>query len=161
MMSMIEGSPLGWSSPMRGIAPGLLGLLLLSGCEMAGGTNEGMLSEIPAAIAEGESLSVEVPVEQPAPVVAPGVEVSETTALAIRDAAVVFVRRESAVSDIQVEIDAVADGWARVRTIPTVVETDPATLYLRQEGSNWRGISLGTAFIPEELDEMGVPASVR
>lgn len=147
----------GWAS----LGLGCIGLFLMAGCEMAGGTPEGMLTEIPGTSADAPVATVNEADEQPSPIVTPGVEISESTALAIRDAAVAYVRGETAISDIQVEIDAVADGWARVQTIPAREETDPATLYLRQEESGWRGISLGTAFLPDELDEMGVPAAVR
>lgn len=140
---------------------GCIGLFLMSGCEMAGGSSEGIPMEIPGTSVEAPAAAANAPDELPSPVVTPGVEVSESTALAIRDAAVAYVRGETAISDIQVEIDAVADGWARVQTIPAREETDPATLYLRQEENGWRGISLGTVFLPEELDEMGVPAAVR
>ena len=141
---------------------GLVGMFLLAGCEMAGGNSDDTLIELPGTFAGVKHPNIEESEDaQPAPVVAPGVEVSESVAFAIRDAAVTYVREESAIRDIQVEIDAVADGWARARTIPMRDETDPATLYLRQEGSGWRGISLGTAFLPEDLEEMGVPPSVR
>jgi len=80
---------------------------------------------------------------------------------AIRAAAVDYVRAETAVANVTVEIQAVGEGWARVRVIPTGGETDPALLFLRRIDGAWRGVAIGTAFTPEDQDRVGVPAAVR
>lgn len=141
---------------------GTLVLLLMAGCEVAGGgAADGTLSDIPGTATGDEPVVVVEDVQRPMPVVAEGVDITEESVGAIRDGALAYVGEATAIPDIRIEIDAVADGWARVRALPTGEETDPATLYLRQDGDSWRGVSIGTAFTPEDLDEMGVPAAVR
>lgn len=80
---------------------------------------------------------------------------------AIRSAAIDHIRRETAVSEVSIEVDAVAEGWARVRAHPLGEETDPAVLYLQKEGAGWRVVALGTGFAPEDLDRIGVPSQAR
>lgn len=80
---------------------------------------------------------------------------------AIRSALLDYVRKQTEVRSFQLAFDAVADGWARVRIIPEEGVTDPATVYLRQEGGVWRVVGIGTAFAPDELNELGVPEGVR
>ena len=96
----------------------------------------------------------------PASVQAPaGSEVSPDDS--IRAAALDYVRRETAVQDAQVTIQATAEGWARVTVAPADDQTDPATMYLQRTQDGWRGVTIGTAFAPDELDRHGVPAQVR
>jgi hypothetical protein len=87
--------------------------------------------------------------------------VDTTEAEAIRRAARDYVRRETQIQEVEVEIEAVSEGWARLRVSPAEAETDPATLYLRRAGDRWIGVAIGTAFAPEDLDTLGVPQAVR
>jgi hypothetical protein len=80
---------------------------------------------------------------------------------AIRRAALEYVQRETAITEITVEVEAVVDGWARIRVIPAGDATDPAVMYLRREGGRWAGVIIGTGFTPEDLDRLGVPMAVR
>lgn len=80
---------------------------------------------------------------------------------AIERAARDFVRSRSVLAEFSVEIDAVADGYARARVIPSGPVADPATVFLRREGGRWRGLVIGTGFAPEELDSLRIPAGVR
>jgi hypothetical protein len=139
----------------------LLGLGL-SACEMAGSSGDAILGELPGIAPQDSQGPVETPGDGTAdPIIAVGVQVDAERARAIRDAATAYVRQQTAIDDVAVEIDAVADGWARVRVLPAGSATDPATLYLREEGGAWRGIAIGTAFTPPDLDEMGIPAEIR
>ena len=79
----------------------------------------------------------------------------------IRRAALDYVRDETAVAEATVEILAVAEGWARVLVVPANEVTDPAMMYLRREGSGWTAVALGTAFAPEDYEELGIPPGVR
>ena len=73
-----------------------------------------------------------------------------------------YVREQTAVGSATVEIDAVVEGWARVRVIPAGDVTDPATMYLRREDDgDWMVIVLGTGFAPEDYVELGIPEAVR
>ena len=66
------------------------------------------------------------------------------------------------VGAVKVEVQKVAEGYARAYITPVQPTTDPATVYLRKNAKGqWEGLSLGTGFSPEDLDELGVPASVR
>lgn len=129
---------------------------------MAGGSGDDLLGDLRGIATEDarDNLPPDTP-EVAGPVVAPGVQVDAEVASAIRDAAIAYVRQETAIDEITVEIEAVADDWARVRAIPAGSTTDPATLYLRKDGTAWRGVAIGTGFIPPDLDEMGIPRSVR
>ena len=69
-----------------------------------------------------------------------------------------YVKKEADVSDARVTVQVVADGYARVMVEGT---SDPATAYLKEKKGKWKVLSLGTAFSPEDLTEMGIPASVR
>jgi hypothetical protein len=80
---------------------------------------------------------------------------------AVRRAALEYVRRETRIQNVTIEIGAIADGWARVRVVPATDVTDPAILYLRRDGDRWVGVILGTGFTPDDLDRLDVPASVR
>lgn len=69
-----------------------------------------------------------------------------------------YVKKEADVSDARVTVQVVANGYARVLVEGT---SDPATAYLKEKKGKWKVLSLGTAFSPEDLTEMGIPASVR
>ena len=153
-----------WACHRRGRewTAAFLVFIALSGCEMAGNSGESILEGVPAFI-RGDSQAAVGSGEdgEPDPVIAPGVEIDEETARAIQDAAVAYVRRETAIEDVGVEIEAASEGWARVRVLPADSATDPATMYLRRSDASWQGVAIGTAFAPPDLEEMGVPVSVR
>lgn len=136
-----------------------LSVIALAGCEMADDSGKAILEGVPAFI-RGDSQAARGAAGED-PVLGEGVDIDQATAAAIGDAALAYVRRETAIEDIEVEIEAVAGDWARVRVMPEGSATDPATMYLRKEGASWRGVAIGTAFTPPDLDEMGVPAGAR
>jgi hypothetical protein len=138
-------------------APVLIALasavLLVAGCEAGGG---GELSNMP--LTRGASGTAD-PVEPGSVAEAPAPQADESEA--IRRAALEYVRSETAVANVSAEVQAVGNDWARVRVVPTGGETDPALLFLRKEGGVWRGVAIGTAFAPHDLERLGVPAAVR
>lgn len=79
----------------------------------------------------------------------------------IRQATREFIRTQTEVDSVAVEIDALAGEWARVRVIPAGGVSDPAIVYLRRVGGAWRVVLIGTAFAPDDLNEAGVPQEVR
>ena len=83
---------------------------------------------------------------------------AEDDTAAIIQATKDYVKKEADVSDVRVIVQVVADGYARVMVEGT---TDPATAYLKEKKGKWKVLSLGTAFSPEDLSELGIPASVR
>jgi hypothetical protein len=126
--------------------------LLIAGCEAGGG---GELNNMPltrGASPAGGAAEQEI-------TAAPATPADETEA--IRRAAIEYVRSQTAVSNVSAQVEAVGDDWARVRVVPTGGETDPALLFLRKEAGVWRGVLIGTAFAPEDLERAGVPAAVR
>lgn len=91
----------------------------------------------------------------------PPAQMPASTEDSIRDAAIDFVQAETAVPDVVVRVEAVADGWARARIEPPDGLTDPAVMYLQRRNGAWRGMTIGTAFAPDELDRLGVAPGVR
>lgn len=79
----------------------------------------------------------------------------------IRRATREFIRTQTEVDSVAVEIDALSGEWARVRVIPEAGVTDPAIVYLRRVENAWRVVLIGTAFTPDDLNEAGVPQEVR
>jgi hypothetical protein len=80
---------------------------------------------------------------------------------AIVEATTAYVRETSAVQQMRVEVEKVDGDFARARAFPTDVETDPAYVFLKREGGQWKGLILGTAFGPEDYAQYGIPASLQ
>jgi hypothetical protein len=72
-----------------------------------------------------------------------------------------YVKKETAVKDPLVTVQKVADGYARVQVKSKSGATDAAIAFLKLEKGKWRVLGLGTAFAPEELKELQIPASLQ
>src|ERR1700693_5707179 len=72
-----------------------------------------------------------------------------------------YVKKETAIKDPLVTVQKIADGYARVQVKSKAGATDPAIAFLKLEKGQWRVLGLGTAFDPEELKELRIPASLQ
>jgi hypothetical protein len=72
-----------------------------------------------------------------------------------------YVKKETAVKDPLVTVQKVSDGYARVQVKSKSGVTDPAIAFLKLQKGQWKVLSLGTAFEPEELQELQIPASLQ
>lgn len=79
---------------------------------------------------------------------------------AITQATMRYVFQEASVDDPSVTIEKIVPGFARVGVKSISGKTDPATVYLKGGNGAWKVITLGTAFAPEDLAELGIPASL-
>jgi hypothetical protein len=89
----------------------------------------------------------------------PGLAAAEREA--VQSAARDYVRSNGVVRDFSVQIEASNGDWVRAMVVPARAETDPAYLYLRKAGGQWRGVLIGTGFTPEDYDELRIPRSIR
>src|ERR1700694_2546754 len=80
---------------------------------------------------------------------------------AIIQATTEYVKKETAINDPLVTVQKVADGYARVQVKSKSGATDPAIAFLKLEKGKWKVLGLGTAFDPEELKELQIPASLQ
>lgn len=137
-------------------------LLAVAGC-MDGGRADGADTPTPSPQAEvvPGAAQVDTVNSAPAPGETPRSTIGAEERAAIQQAVRDFVRTRSALADFSVVVDAVAQGHARARVIPSEQVTDPATVFLRREGGVWRGLVIGTAFAPEEYDSLRIPRSLR
>jgi hypothetical protein len=72
-----------------------------------------------------------------------------------------YVKKETAVKDPLVTVLKVADGYARVQVKSKSGAIDPAIAFLKLEKGQWKVLGLGTAFDPQELRELQIPASLQ
>lgn len=72
-----------------------------------------------------------------------------------------YVFKEAGVNDPVVAIEKAVDGYARVKVTSESGATDPAIAFLKAlPGGKWKVLTLGTGFAPEDLAELGIPASL-
>jgi hypothetical protein len=62
-------------------------------------------------------------------------------------------------ADGVITVDAIADGYARVTLLRG--PNDELTIYLRDSGQSWEWLIDGQTFAPAQLDELGIPATLR
>ncbi len=80
---------------------------------------------------------------------------------AIVEAARSYLAAQSAITSPAIKVEAVKGNFARVSVVPRKGETDPSTLFLTKKNGAWAGVLLGTAFAPEDYDELSIPANIR
>lgn len=80
---------------------------------------------------------------------------------AIVAAAKKYVAANSEIAEVDVKVEKVVGDYARVTVIPKAGQTDPALVFLKRENGAWRGLTIGTAFTPEDYKELHIPAAVR
>lgn len=86
---------------------------------------------------------------------------ADETTDAIVQAAMRYVFQNAGVNDPAVTVEEVAEGFARVKVRSLSGATDPATAFLKASGKGqWTVVTLGTGITPEDLRELGIPASL-
>ena len=85
---------------------------------------------------------------------------SEDAALTI--AAKKYVAAHSVVSRFHISIEKVDGDYARVKVTPNDAgQTDPAWVFLKREEGVWRGLTMGTAFSPDDYKPLHIPVSIQ
>ncbi|MEW5927117.1 MAG: hypothetical protein AB1941_06525 [Gemmatimonadota bacterium] len=80
---------------------------------------------------------------------------------AIEAAAVAYVQENGGVPGTA-EVEEVSGDHARALVTPEEEgSTDPAWVLLKREDGKWQGLVYGTAIGPEELEELGIPATLK
>jgi len=73
-----------------------------------------------------------------------------------------YVAANSGMTKINVTVEKVEGDFARVKVSPQDAgTTDPAWVFLKKKNGKWTGLTLGTAFDPEDYQQLGVPKSLR
>lgn len=74
-----------------------------------------------------------------------------------------YVAANSAgMTKINVTVEKVESDFARVKVTPQEAGTaDPAWAFLKKKAGKWSGLTLGTAFGPEDYQELGIPKSLQ
>jgi|ERR1043166_9945398 hypothetical protein len=81
---------------------------------------------------------------------------------AVTIAARKYVAANSVVSRFHVRIEKIDGEYARVKVTPDdSSQTDAAWVFLKRETGVWRGLTMGTAFSPDDYKELHIPASVQ
>lgn len=80
---------------------------------------------------------------------------------AIIDATRQYVQQTASLPDVRVDVEQISGDYARALVSPIHQETDPATVFLKREDGHWIGLTMGTAFPPEEYNSLGIPAAIR
>lgn len=80
---------------------------------------------------------------------------------AIEAAAVAYVQEAGGVPGTA-EVEEVSGDHARALVTPKVEgSTDPAWVLLKREDGRWQGLVYGTAIGPEDLEDLGIPATLK
>jgi hypothetical protein len=73
-----------------------------------------------------------------------------------------YVAAHSVVSGFHTRIEKVDGDYARVKVIPNdTSQTDAAWVFLKREKGVWRGLTMGTAFSPDDYKALHIPVSVQ
>lgn len=82
---------------------------------------------------------------------------------AIIAAAKTYVAANSeGITKINITVEKVEGDFARVKVTPQAAgATDPAWAFLRKKNGKWTGLTLGTAFGPDDYQELGIPKSLQ
>ncbi|HEX5692462.1 MAG TPA: hypothetical protein VFX76_20750 [Roseiflexaceae bacterium] len=80
---------------------------------------------------------------------------------AIVEATRTYVQANSDVANFDVQVEQVDGDYARTRVVPSDGSTDPAWVFLKRENGAWTGLTIGTAFLPEDYQQLGIPKSLQ
>jgi hypothetical protein len=73
-----------------------------------------------------------------------------------------YVAAHSVVLGFHVRIEKIDGDYARVKVTPNdASQTDAAWVFLKRDKGVWHGLTIGTAFSPEDYKELHIPASVQ
>ena len=73
-----------------------------------------------------------------------------------------YVAAHSVVSGFHISIEKIDGDFARVKVTPNDArQTDAAWVFLKRENGVWRGLTMGTAFSPDDYNALHIPVSVQ
>jgi hypothetical protein len=72
-----------------------------------------------------------------------------------------YVQANSDVANFDVQVEQVDGDYARARVVPSDNSTDPAWVFLKRQNGAWTGLTIGTAFLPEDYQQFGIPKSLQ
>src|SRR5690242_12460251 len=77
-------------------------------------------------------------------------------------AAKTYVAAHSVVSGFHILIEKIDGHYARVKVTPNdASQTDATWVFLKRENGVWRGLTIGTAFSPDDYEALHIPVSVQ
>ena len=81
---------------------------------------------------------------------------------AVTVAAKKYVAAHSGVSGFHILIEKIDGDYARVKVTPNdASQTDAAWVFFKREKGVWRGLTIGTAFSPDDYKALHIPVSVQ
>ena len=80
---------------------------------------------------------------------------------AIIQSATAYVKKETAITNPLVTVEAVSGDFARVQVKSKSNGTDPAIAFLKRANGKWKVLTLGTAFEPGELKRLQIPPALQ
>ena len=81
---------------------------------------------------------------------------------AITAATETYVAANSSITKVNVEVEQVADDFARVKvTAQDANAADPAWAFMKKTNGKWTGVALGTSFTTEDYQQLGIPNALR
>ena len=73
-----------------------------------------------------------------------------------------YVAANSAITKVNVEVEQIADDFARVKVTPQDANaTDPAWAFMKKTNGKWTGVALGSSFTTEDYQQLGIPNALR
>jgi hypothetical protein len=73
-----------------------------------------------------------------------------------------YVAANSAIMEIKITVEQVADDFARVKVEPEKANVaDPAWVFLKKKDGKWTGLTLGSSFTTEDYQQLGIPNALR
>ena len=87
-------------------------------------------------------------------------ESDETTAIVA--AAQSYMATTFGLTKVAVNVEQVADDFARVKVTPVDPGApEPAWLFLQKKDGKWTGLTLGNSFTTEDYQQLGIPNALR
>jgi len=81
---------------------------------------------------------------------------------AIIAATLSYVTANSGMTKISATVEKREGDFARVKVSPKdAAAADPAWVFLKKTNGKWNGLTLGTAFSPDDYQQFGIPKSLR
>ena len=90
----------------------------------------------------------------------PSSAAADETDDAIVQAATRYVLQETGVTDPSVAVEEIQGQFARVSVASLSGKTDTAIAFLKRSDGEWKVLSIGTLFFPDDLADLGIPASL-
>jgi hypothetical protein len=83
------------------------------------------------------------------------------TKAAVTSATEKYVAANSGISKVRVTVEKEDGDYARAKAAPADgAVTDSVWVFLKKQKGTWTGLTLGTAFSPEDYRQLGIPRSL-